>query len=270
MPLIEQGLGATASNGEHRVFSSFFSDNHIIQQVAIVQPKNLVIQGLRNIFANDSVYTYRSDIYGFPLTPDLTGSDVDATTTTKISISDLYRYEVKFFPAIVIKSGGGSYKPLSFNQEGTYKYRKEYTEDSNGKRTIITTPTHKVYAGRWELSFDIQIYSESHTELQELVDITSIALQYNLWQDLRAAGLLITRTQISGESAEAYANDYVYNQNISISTLSEWRVEIPIENVIEKLVFYFDSVKTPDPGVATEADVMSLNLNDILDLTKIE
>ena len=42
----------------------------------------------------------------FSLTPDLTGGDIDSEETTKILISDLYRYEVKFFPSIIIKSGG--------------------------------------------------------------------------------------------------------------------------------------------------------------------
>ena len=98
-----QALPGTALNGDHRVFSNFFSDNHIIQQVAIVHPKSLLIDSLRNVFRSDSIFTYRSDEYGFPLTPDLTGKDPDTDLSTKILISDLYRYEVKFFPANIIQ-----------------------------------------------------------------------------------------------------------------------------------------------------------------------
>lgn len=269
MPINEQALPGTGINGDHRVFSDFFADNNIVQQVAVVQPKNLLIQYLRDLFRKDSVYTYRSDEYGFPLTVDLTGKDLETTDTTKILISDVYRYDVKFFPAIIIKHTGGAYKPLSFNQEGTYKYRRDYIEDAFGGRRPISVPTHKIYAGRWDLGFDVVIYSESYSELQEIVDITSIALQHVLWNDLRASGLFISSLSIGSENAEPYANDYVYTQSITIKTLSEWRVEIPIENVVEKILFNIDSNLTSSPFEGNTANSTILRYDDLLSLTKI-
>jgi hypothetical protein len=258
------------TNSDHRVYSSFFGDNHIVQQVAIVHPKNLLIDGLRKVFREDSVFTYRDDEYGYPLTVDLTGGDIDSEDTTKILISDLYRYEVKFFPAIVVKSGGGSYKPISFNQNMTYKHRVDYIENDYGARRAITTPTHRVYDGRWELTFDIQLYSESYSELEELIDIVSMALQYTLWNELRENGLFIQKLNIGGESAEPYANDYIYSQNISITTLSEWRVEIPIESIVEKIVFRFEPTWHPVPGIKTDADLLAKSYDDIIDMAEIE
>jgi len=266
--ITDQALPA-GINGDHRVFSSFFSDNSIVQQTAIVAPKTLLIDGLRNTFRDDSIFTYRSDEYGFPLTPDLTGKTIDSIETTKILISDLYRYEVKFFPAIVIKSNGGSYKPISFNQNGTVKYRTDEITNEYGARRTVSTPTHRVYAGAWDLGFDIQIYSESHSELEELVDIVSMALQYSLWNELRANGLFIKGLNIGGESAEPYANDYVYNQTITIQSRSEWRVEIPIDSIVEKIVFRFETVRHAIPGITTKADVLQLKYDDILDLTEL-
>tara|TARA_R110002020_G_scaffold50716_9_gene143334 strand:+ start:27165 stop:27977 length:813 start_codon:yes stop_codon:yes gene_type:complete len=265
-----QNLPGTGANGEHRVYSNFYSDNNIIQQSAIVQPKNLLIDSLRHLFSTDNIYTYRTDEYGYPLTPDMTGKDIDSNETTKILINDAYRYEVKYFPSIVIKSNGGSYKPISFNQNSTIKHRVDIVQDDYGSVREVKTPTHRVYAGMWDLSFEVGIYSESHTELEELVDIVSIGLQYKYWNDLRANGLFIKGLSIAGESAEPYANDYVYSQNITINTYSEWRVEIPLDNVIEKLVFYFDSVMTPIPGVKDLTDVQKLNYSDILQLSSVE
>jgi len=265
-----QALPGAAGSGDHRVFSNFFSDHNIIQNVAIVQPKNLLISAMRDIFRADSIFTYRDDKYGYPLTPNLTGMDVDSVLTTKILISDVYRYEVKFFPAIVVKSNGGTYKPLSFNQNMTLKHREDIIENNYGSISKIKTPTHRVYAGMWELSFDIMIYSESHSELEELTEIASMALQYSLWQDLRANGLFIKSLSIGAENAEPYANDFVYSQNITLSTLSEWRVEIPLDSIIEKLVFYFDSTRHPVPGQKTQADVAALNYSDILEKTQIK
>ena len=265
-----QALPGAAGNGEHRVFSNFFSDHSIVQNVAIVQPKNLLISSLRDIFRTDSLFTYRDDKYGYPLTPDLTGMDIDSELTTKVLISDVYRYEVKFFPAIVIRANGGTYKPVSFNQNMTLKHREDIIENSYGSISKIKTPTHRVYAGMWDLSFDVMIYSESHSELEELTEITSMALQYSLWQDLRASGLFIKSLSIGGENAEPYANDFVYSQNITLNTFSEWRVEIPLDSIIEKLVFYFDSTRHPIPGQKTQADVAALNYSDILEKTQIK
>lgn len=269
MGLDTQNLPGTGFNGDHRVYSNFFEDNSIIQQVCVTQPKNLLIDVLRKYFANDSVFTYRMDEYGFPKTRDLTGIEIDSEETTKILISDIFRYEVKFYPAIIIKNGGGSYKPISFNQNATYKYRKDREESSNGLITETLTPSHRVYAGAWDMNFDVTIYSESQAELEELVDIVTLMLQYTAWNELRANGLFINKLSIGAENAEPYANDYVYNQTISISTYSEWRVEIPLDNVIEKLLFYFDSVRTPIPGAATNADALELKYDDILEAADI-
>jgi hypothetical protein len=265
----QQNLAGTGLNGDHIVYSSFFADNYVVQQTAIVHPKALLIDGLRKIFQNDSVFTYRDDEYGYPLTPDLTGLDVDSELTTKILISDTFRYEVKFFPAILIKSNGGSYKPISFNQNMTYKYRTDVIENEYGARKVFSTPTHRVYTGRWELRFDVQIYSESQAELQELTDIVSLALQYSLWNELRANGLFISNLSIGGESAESYANDYVYNTAISLTTLSEWRVEVPIENIVEQIAFTLEPTWHPIPGIKNNGDSLSRRFSEIVDLTEI-
>jgi hypothetical protein len=264
-----QNLPGTGFNGDHRVYSNFFDDNYVIQQVCITQPKNLLIDVLRKYFANDAIYTYRMDEYGFPLTRDLTGIEVDSEETTQILISDIFRYEVKFYPAIIVKNGGGQYKPISFNQNSTFRYRIDREEDAAGFVTETKVPSHRVYAGAWNMNYDITIYSESQAELEELVDIVTMLLQYVAWNELRANGLFINNLSIGGENAEPYANDYVYNQTISLTTYSEWRVEIPLDNIIEKLIFYFDSVRTPIPGVATDADALELKYDDILELADI-
>jgi hypothetical protein len=265
----EQNLPGSALNGDHVVYSNFFSDNHVVQQSAIVHPKALLIDGLRKLFQNDTIFTYRDDEYGYPLTPDQTGIDPDSELTTKILISDTYRYEVKFFPAILIKSNGGSYKPVSFNQNMTYKYRTDIVENEYGLRRSVTTPTHRIYAGRWELGFDVQIYSESQAELQELTDIVSLGLQYTLWNQLRANGLFISQLRIGAEGAEPYANDYVYNTSISLTTFSEWRVEIPIENIVEKIAFTIEPTWHPIPGVKTNGESLSRKFSEIVDLAEI-
>ena len=176
----------------------------------------------------------------------MTGDTLEESDSTKILISDIYNYEVKFFPSIVVKCNGGSYRPISFNQNGTIKHRTTKAVDNYGTERLVTVPSHRVYAGAWEINFDISIMTESQRELEELTDIVSLILQYSAWNELRGAGLFIKTLNIGGESAEEYANDFIYMQNISISTRSEWRVEIPILNLIEKVIFKLECSKTPN------------------------
>lgn len=268
MPITTQNLPG-GTNSDHRVYSNFFDDYHVIQNVSIVQPKNLLIDTFRRYFANDNYFTYRADEYGFPLTVDMTDLTVDSPQTTKILISDSFRHEIKSYPAILIKSNGGKYSPISFNQEGTIKYRKDLIDLGNGSTKIVRTPTHKVYAGIWDMSFDIEIYSESHPELEELTEICQMILQYTSFNELRANGLLIKSLSIGGHSAKEYANDYIFSHTISIDTRSEWRVEIPLENLIERIAFYFDIERHANLWQTDESQVQNLKYSDIIDLADV-
>jgi hypothetical protein len=270
MPLNTQGNVGTGFSAQHRVYSNFFSDNYIIQNVAITQPKNLLIDIMRRHFAEDNVYTYRSDEYGFPLTVDMTGKTRDDLDTTKILITDLYRHEVKFYPAITVKSSGGSYVPISFNQNETIKYRKDIVTDEFGRQIVVSTPTHRVYDGSWEQSFEVSVYSESHSELEEIVEILLMLFQHTCWNELRENGLFIKALNFSGENAQPYSNDYIYIRNITLQVRTEWRVEVPISDIIEKIVFYFDSVKTPNNIESFNGAVNTLKFSDVVEMASIE
>jgi len=257
-------------NSDHVVHSNFYEDNYVVQNSSIVHPKNLLIDTLRHYFSQDDTYTYRSDEYGFPLVRDLTDTDLDTELSTELLISDTYRYEAKFFPAIIVKNSGGSYKPISFNQNQTIRYRKDLLVDDFGGKKEISVPTHKVYAGAWDTNFDISVYSESPVELEELVELVNMILQYRSWRDLRANGLFIKSLSFSGENAEQYANDFVYSQSITLNARCEWRAEIPLENLIERVNFYFESTKTPSYFNAPEVSPIKYKFSDLVELTDIK
>lgn len=257
-------------NSDHRVYSNYFDDNNIIQNVAIVQPKNLLIDTFRKYFANDNYYTYRANEYGFPLVKDLTDESLDSGNFTKILISDVFRFETVVQPSILTKFTGGSYAPISFNQDGVLKYRKDLVIDTYGSQKVFSTPTHKVYSGAWDMSFDIMIYSRSHSELEEIVEICQMILQYSAYNELRANGLFIKSLNISGESAEPSGTEFIFNQTISIDTRSEWRVEIPIDSLIERIAFYFDIDRHPNLWQKDIADEQNLKYYDIIEISDIE
>ena len=254
-------------NSDHMVYSNFFEDNYIVQNSAIHHPKNLLIDTLRHYFSFDNTYTYRSDEYGFPLVRDLSGTEPDTELSTEILITDTYRFDARFFPAIIIKNSGGSYKPISFNQNQTTKYRNDIIEDDFGTKKRVSIPTHIVLDGAWDVNFDVSVFSESMVELEELTEIITMILQYRAWRDLRANGLFIKTLNFSGENAEPYANDFVYSHSITINCRSEWRVEIPIENLVERVNFYFESTKTPSIISSGPVSPIKYRFSDLVELT---
>ena len=241
----ELNIPGRVPNSDNVVFSSFYGDNHITQNSFIVHPKTVIVDLLRREFSQDSLYTYRSDEYGFPLVRDLTGIDMESDLTTKILISEQHRYEMKFFPNVVIGSKGGSYKPLAANQNQTIKYRRDAFVNNFGEKFEVSTPTHKVYAGMWDHSIEIAISTESHVETEEITEIVALMVQFKLFHELRAAGIIVKNLSVGGESSEKYANDFIFTQTITIGCISEWRAELPIDNLVEKIALNLTSVKTP-------------------------
>jgi len=74
-----------------RVYSDLFGLSNFVQQTAVTQGKNLLIDTLREYFKQDTFYRYTTDAFGFPLTPDLTDlpPDIQEERTTRIYIGDI-------------------------------------------------------------------------------------------------------------------------------------------------------------------------------------
>ncbi len=247
----------------HQVYSNFYSRNDIVRHVALVQGKNLLIDALREMFVNDSLYPYRQDEFGFPLIPDPiefpaeeagTQMDVDGNIidpsqlSTKILITSTFRSDVKFYPVITVKQASGRNHPISFNQNAIQvHYRKEFVRDGYGNQTEIRTPTHYVFGDAWDQSFEIKIVAEDLSDRDQLADIISFGLMHLKRDELRRAGLFIKDISMSGETEEEsikHTNKWLYTYTITINTYSEWSREIPIRNVIERINFYFDIART--------------------------
>lgn len=253
----------------HIVYSSFFSRYDIVKHVSLLQGKNLLIDALRELFRNDTVFPFRTDEFGFPLVPDHTGLpleeaglgidantlqpiinpspnlSVDSAMSTKILITDVFRQDVMFYPVITVKHTGGNYMPISFNQNAyTLHYRNEFVKDGYGNTFQVRTPTHYVYSGAWEQTFEIKIVALSPTDREELVDIVSIGLQHVMRDGLLKAGLFVKRINFNGEAEEDYVNDHLYTYSISLSTYSEWSREVPVRSVVERINFYLDVLRS--------------------------
>lgn len=225
-----------------RVYSDLFEISDFVKQTAVAQGKNLLIDSLRELFRQDTIYRYSTDAFGFPLTPDLTDlpPDIGETRTTRIFVGDIFRYDKRYLPSITVRQTSGRYYAVSFNQEGTTRYRVDLVLDGYGNRSLMKIPTHKVFAGGWDQTFEVLIAAESTSDREELSDIVSSYLIGVARQPLQDAGLFIKTVSHGGEREEDWANDKIYMQPISVETFSEWRREIPMDSVVEYINFCFE------------------------------
>ena len=241
----------------YRVQSDLFEVGDFVRQVAVGNGKNLIIDALREYFKKDTLYTYRSDAFGFPLIPNLTDlpPDIQEERTSRIFIGDVFRYEKRFYPSISIKHSSGRYHPISFNQNHTtVRNRVDMVLDGYGNRSYVRVPVAHIATGAWDQSFEVVIASESIPEREELSDIVSGFFIGLIRQELYESGLFIKSVSLGAEREEEFANDKIFIQSITLDTYSEWRREIPINSadLVETINFCFNYnlfSDTEDDGV---------------------
>lgn len=227
------------------VFSDVYELDNIVRHVGIVHGRNLLVDTLREIFARDREYHYVTDIFGFPKTPDHTGLTTDAgitdEATTRVFIGTTFRYEPTYLPSITIRQTSSQYHPISFNQNKlTLQFEKQRTEDGYGNVDFVKVPSRYVYAGAWDQSFEIKIISNSQEDTAALADIVLISLQSTYRPILERNGLFIKQVSAGGESSEQIGNnDPLFSVTITANTYSEWRREIPVSSLIERVQLCF-------------------------------
>lgn len=248
------------------VFSDIYQLDNITRNVGIVHGRNLLIDTLREIFARDREYHYVSDIFGYPKTPSQTGLEPDAgmqdDLTTRIFIGATYRYEQSFLPAITVRQTSSSYKPVSFNQnKWVIEYGMQRTEDGYGNVDFLRVPSKWISAGAWDQTFEIKVTSNSQEDTSHIADIVMVSLQDTYRRILERSGLFIKQISASGESAEQVnENDPVFSISITANTYSEWRREIPISNLLERIQLCFEvdlgsDKDVPATGLAFKMDI---------------
>jgi hypothetical protein len=244
-------------------FSDIYVLDNVAKHVGIQHGKALLVDSLREIFARDKEYHYVRDMFGFPKTPSHLNLEenagVDDDATTRIHIGTYYRYEQSYLPAVSVRQTSIQYKPISFNQNRqNIQYERRKTEDGYGNIDFIRVPAKYVVAGAWDQNFEIKVVSNSQEDTAAIADIIMISLQSTYRDVLQRNGLFIKQISAGGEQAESVnANDPIYSISISASTYSEWRREIPVSNLVERIhiCFNFDLGSQDDPP----ASGMSLN-----------
>jgi len=224
--------------------SSIESRNDVLYNTLVVDSKDILIQSLREWFMNDNIYTYREDEFGFPLLPPAELVDGTSTgregiiwgeTSTRIIITDDYRFKSRFFPAITVTDNGGSNYEISFNQElSCVKYKVEDIV-REGKVVQRRVPSHALFAGSWKQNYAINIIAEDHPTRKRLKDIVAILLTNVLRNTLLERGIFVEKVNFGGDREDQVKNNYYYYSTINVDLYSEWRREIPITMLVEAI-----------------------------------
>ncbi len=258
--------------------SDLYNIHNIVQSSMLIYPKEIIISALRDFFSKDSYYHYSKDQWGFPNVTDHTdlepGADIpspensSSILSTRLYIGENYHKDGIFYPAILVKSGGSRYVPISINREkGSVKYEDVIYEDGYGNYTTIKRPKSFVTAGIWEGSVIIDIFSRSlraRDDLAELIGMFFSEISVDYLYDI---GIIIKPPQISAPSESDDRSDKLFKLTMTLDVRTEWRREIPVENLIDAIFFVveFQDLSNPNAPVANNLTINTdVNIIDTL------
>jgi hypothetical protein len=263
--------------------SDLFSIHNVVQASMLVYPKEMIIATLREYFSKDSFYHYSKDQWGFANTTDHTdlpsGADIpmgnpgsSATSNvllpTRIFIGENYREDAIYYPAILVKSGGSRYVPISMNRDqGSVQYEEMVFEDGYGNATIIKVPSAFVTSGAWEGSIVIDVMTRSLRSRDTLLEVLGMCFAEIKFDTLKDVGVVVKPPVIGGTSETDDRNDKLFRQSITLDIRTEWRREVPIGNLIDAILFtvtFGDVSRLDKPPAANLTINTETNILDML------
>jgi hypothetical protein len=222
--------------------SDLYSLYNIVQSSMIVWPKELVIQKLKDFFSRDSMYHFATDHFGFPQTPDHTNLPQTAgykdSLTARLYINSAHRYDVVYYPAIIVRHGGATSVPISFNRErACIQWDTMVFEDGYGNQKRIPYPISYIFAGAWEGSITIEVITRDPRSRDDLVELISMLFTQIAADDMEKDGVAIKPGGVSaGAPSEGLdRTDTLFKTMITLQFRSEWRRLIPVRNVIDSI-----------------------------------
>src|SRR5580698_2173167 len=272
-------------SGSNNFFKSdLFGIYNIVQASMIVYPKEIIIATLRDFFSQDSYYHFSKDQWGFPNTTDHTdlppGADLpygpgshpqlnpNPVLPTRLFIGENYRYDSIFYPAILVKSGGTRYVPISINRnQGEIKYDKKIYTDGYGNETIVRTPVSFLTAGAWEGSIMVDIMTRSLRARDDLVELVGMCFTEVHFEALHQIGIIVKPISVSGTSETDDRNDKLFRQTLTLDIRTEWVRRIPIGNTIDAILFtasFADLAKPESPVAANLTINTEISIADML------
>jgi len=264
--------------------SDLFGIYNVVQASMIVYPKEIIIATLRDFFSQDSYYHFSKDQWGFPNTTDHTdlppGADLpygpgahpelnpNPVLPTRLFIGENYRYDGIFYPAILVKSGGTKYVPISINRDqGLVKYDNVLYVDGYGNETIVRKPVAYLTSGAWEGSIIIDVMTRSLRARDDLVELVGMCFTEIHFDTLHDIGIVVKPISVGGTSESDDRNDKLFRQTLTLDIRTEWRREIPVSNTVDAILFTASFADLSKPGSPVAANITvntEVNTTDML------
>ena len=253
-------------------FKSSLNQIHsVVQNSMTLYPKELIVATLRDFFSKDVMYHYAHDHWGYPQTPSQAGLPLSAgfnnDITTRLFIGESYRFDVIYYPAILVRHGGSTSVPISMNREtGTVKWGNIIYEDDLGNSKIVPTPEYFIFAGAWEGSINIDVLARDLRARDDLVDLISLLFVDIAFNDMVKSGVVVKGVAAGSPTETDDRNDHIFKQTITLQIRGEWRRALKINNIIEIINFSveFGSLE-PNSSIAEDLTInTSENLMEIL------
>lgn len=257
-------------------YSDLYNIYSVVQNSLSVYPQELVISTMREYFSRDSGinnisnknYKFVTDSFGFPQVVDHTNLPQDAglndNSTTRLYIGRVFKTDNVYYPSILVRHGGSSYVPISFNREaGSLEYNYQVYEDGYGNIKKFITPKSFIFAGAWEGSINLEVQARDPRSRDELVDLISILFADIAFDDLVKNGLIVKGVSVGAQSEKQDRNDYIFTATITLQIRSEFRREIPIGNIIEIITFGIEFGVVNDPNYPAAAN-LTINIEQTL------
>ena len=244
--------------------SDLYSVYNIIRNAMTLYPKELIIATLRDYFSHDSWYSYQHDQFGFPLTPSNLNLPSDAgiagtpdqNLSTRVFIGEAYRFDVAYYPMILVRHGGATSVPISMNRNAyTVKWGNMVFEDGYGNIKTFPQPEFFRFNGAWEGSINIEIRTKDLRSRDDLVDLVSILFVDIAFDELVKAGLVIKGVSAGAHTETDDRNDHIFAATVTLQFRGEWARAIPISNVVDIINFTIEFGRllpepSPDPNLA--------------------
>lgn len=250
------------------VRSELYQLHDIVQNSMTLYPKELVVATMRDFFSNDQFYRYSHDLWGFPQTPDSTNLPQDAgihnNITTRLFIGESNRFDVIYYPAIVVRHGGSTSVPISINREqNCVKWDYMVFEDGYGNIKTFPSPTYFIFAGAWEGSINIEVMTRDLRARDDLVDLVSLLFVDIAFNDLYKSGLIVKGVSSGAPTETEDRNDKLFRQTITLQIRSEWRRHIPIHSVVEIINTSIEFQRV-EPTLGPVAENLTINTSQTL------
>lgn len=261
--------------------SNLMSLHNFVQASMIVYPKEIIISILRDFFSKSDYYHYSKDQWGFANTTDHTdlapGADIPTEIDenganqeglpSRIFIGENFRQNGIFYPAVLVKSGGARYVPISINreQEGI-QYEDILYEDGYGNSSIVHKPKAFITAGVWEGQIIIDVMSRSLRARDEIAEAIAMCFTEVTFETVEDVGVVIKPISIGAASEGDDRIDKLFRQTLTLDIRTEWRREIPVGNIIDAIFFTatFENLSQGNPAPANLTVNTEVSLSDML------